>query len=155
MIRSLRDKRGFSLVEIIAVLSLVGLVSIFGGMFLVQMVKSYQWADDNAHLAQKAQVALTRIAVEMTYAQSGSLNIFEDKIEYVAEHPDNTPAINSIFRNGDKLIFSTNESEYTLTDRVTDTTLFEENSGNYFEVQLTLEGRNQAPQEFTKEIPIP
>lgn len=147
----IRNKSGFSLVEIIAVLSLIGLVSIFGGMFLVQMVQSYQWAEDNAHLAQKSQVALTRISVEMAYARSGTVVISEDSIEYEV---DNTEYTNSISRNDDKLIFSTNGSEDTLIDRVIDTTRFE-NNGNYFEVKLTLKGRNQAPQEFTKEIPIP
>jgi hypothetical protein len=46
--------RTFSLVEVIAVL------------VLATIVRGYQWSADNAHLVQKAQVAMTRIAVELS-----------------------------------------------------------------------------------------
>jgi prepilin-type N-terminal cleavage/methylation domain-containing protein len=61
----MRKRAGFTLIEIIATLVLVGFLGALAGMGLLQGVEGYMLARDNAHLAQKAQVAGLRLAREL------------------------------------------------------------------------------------------
>ena len=61
----MKDRPGFTLIEIIVTLILVGLLSALAGTSLVQGVEGYLLARANAHLAQKAQVAGLRLAREL------------------------------------------------------------------------------------------
>lgn len=60
-----RSQKGFTLIEIIAVLVLVGMMAAFVGIGLVQGVQGYVFARENAVTTQKAQAALTRMAREL------------------------------------------------------------------------------------------
>lgn len=149
------DNAGFTLIEMIAALLLLGIIGVFGSMFLVNMVRSYQWANDNAHLAQKAQVALTRIAVEMSYANAGTVQIDADDniILYNATYLDGNEVLdNRIERNGSDLVIVINETSYRLTDRVEDFNLEENGS---FTVRLVMRGANDIPKTFEKSITPP
>lgn len=156
---SKRNNTGFTLIEIIAVLVLLGIIGVFGSMFLVNMVRSYQWAEDNAHLAQKAQITLTRIAVEMSYADRDSIDLNNDTIDYEVIYPEEgPPAVTvSIWRDGDILIFTRDGDDFPLTDRVED---FEVNlppggTSGYFTLILTMTGANGIQKQFTKSIAFP
>ena len=148
---------GFTLIEMIAGLLLLTIIGVFGSMLLVNIVKSYQWAQDNAHLAQKAQVALTRIAVEMSYAEDDAgFNVDDEAntITYNATYPDETTVYgNRIERMDNSLILSRNGTIPTLTDRVSD---FNVSLGNgYFTVELSMTGANNAQKKFEKSIALP
>jgi len=150
-------RAGFTMVEVIAVLMLLGIIGVFGSFFLVNMVKSYQWAEDNSHLAQKAQVAITRLAVEMSYTTS-PVQIDEDNntIIYNAIYPGGeTVSGNSIERNGNGLDIIINGANYTLTDRVAGFDLEHGEGNNYFTVTLTMMGANDVPKVFEKSISLP
>ena len=150
-------RAGFTMVEVIAVLMLLGIIGVFGSFFLVNMVKSYQWAEDNAHLAQKAQVALTRLAVEMSYATRPVL-IDEDSntITYNAIYPGGeTVSGNSIERNGNNLDITISGTNYRLTDRVACFALEQGEGNSYFTVTLTMRGANDVPKVFEKSISLP
>ena len=56
---------GFTLVEVIASLLIVGILGAIAGMGIVTGMRGYMQAKENAHIAQKAQIALTRIKREM------------------------------------------------------------------------------------------
>jgi len=58
-------KSGFTLVEIIASLLLVGFMSVFAGSVIVTFTKGYLFTKENAHVAQKAQLAMSRINREL------------------------------------------------------------------------------------------
>lgn len=152
--------RGFTLIELITVLVLLGLIGGFGGLFLVKIIQSYQWAEDNAHIAQKAQVALTRIAVEMAYAtdiDSGQLG--SNVILYDAAYPDGTTETDSKFvLAGSSLEYFKDGSptSHNLTDNVDafeidDTEL----SQGYIKVTLSMTGANDAQQTFEQTMAVP
>ncbi|MBN2515909.1 MAG: type II secretion system protein [Deltaproteobacteria bacterium] len=58
-------QKGFTLIEIIAVLLIVAVVATVSGMAIVTGVKGYLFATDNVSITQKAQMALTRINREL------------------------------------------------------------------------------------------
>jgi prepilin-type N-terminal cleavage/methylation domain-containing protein len=141
------NKSGFTLIELIVVLVLLGIIGLFSGLFLVKMIQSYQWTADNAHTAQKAQVALTRIAVEMAfaYAERGNITINGDTITISNNH--GSWIVQKDNDNNLKL------SDDILTDLVTD---FEVQDGySYITVELTITGTNQVDQKFTQKIAKP
>ena len=152
-----KNSTGFTLVEIIAVLLILAIIGVFGSMLVVSMVKSYQWADDNAHLAQKTQVALTRIAAELTYAQF--IEVEDDTtILYIAVYPgesigDTTQSSGMIsLSNGEIML----DEQYTLIDRVTRFAVREDEENDrlvHFEIQVT--GANDEPQLFETSIARP
>ncbi|MGV8079190.1 MAG: PilW family protein [Syntrophales bacterium] len=67
--RGKRGMRGFTLIEVIVSLILVGILAAVGGLGIVQAVQGYMIVKDNAEMTQKAQLAMARITreiVEMT-----------------------------------------------------------------------------------------
>ena len=56
---------GFTLVEVIASLVIVGILGAIAGMGIVTGLRGYMQAKENGHLAQKAQITLTRINREL------------------------------------------------------------------------------------------
>lgn len=148
------NKKGFTVVEIVVVIVLLGIIGLFGTMLLVNIVRSYQMAEDNAHLAQKAQIALTRIAVEMSYADEGSVAIADDAITYDATYPGGmTVSGNEFKRDGSRLVFSKDNQAYTLSDKVAGFVV--ESIDGYFNVTLTMRGANETLKVFVQSIALP
>lgn len=69
MKRDLNKAKGFTLLEVILVLVLVGIVSAVAGMGIVRAVDGYMFARDNSSMTQKAQLALSRMTREMVEIQ--------------------------------------------------------------------------------------
>jgi prepilin-type N-terminal cleavage/methylation domain-containing protein len=154
------SQSGFTLIELITVLVLLGIIGGFSGLILVKMVQSYQWADDNAHLTQKAQVALTRIAVEMVYAtriDSGELG--SNVILYNAEYPDGTEENDSKFElEGSRLEYFKDGSatSHALVDNVVSFEIDDADINlGYVKVTLRMIGANEAPQTFEQTMAMP
>ena len=146
-----KDTKGVTLIEVIVVLVILGALGVLGTMALTKMAESYLWAKDNAHLAQKAQVALTRISAELNYASQAEVDAGE--IKYQAEYPDGTAVNNNrIGIQGNELFLRLPGNEqYVLADNVTAFTLSEPN--NYLiGIELHLEGVNGVEQRFTTSI---
>lgn len=61
-----KNNKGFTLIETLAVIVLVGIISTVLSLILVQGVKSYVFARANVSLSQKAQAALARMERELT-----------------------------------------------------------------------------------------
>lgn len=55
---------GFTLIEIIAVLVIVGIAAAFGGMFVASILNGFMFTQSNAETAQKAQFFLGRLSME-------------------------------------------------------------------------------------------
>ncbi len=62
------NDRGFTLLEIIVTLALVGILAATAGMGIVSSVTGYLLAQENASVAQKAELALLRLTLEMQNA---------------------------------------------------------------------------------------
>lgn len=58
-------QRGFTLIELIASLFLVGLLTAVFGMGLVAVIQGYDYNRTNVEVTQKAQMAMTRICREL------------------------------------------------------------------------------------------
>lgn len=56
---------GFTLIEVIVTLVLVGMLSVFTGLFMTAFMNGYFTVKDNSDTAMKAQMALDRISIEL------------------------------------------------------------------------------------------
>lgn len=65
MIRKMSKQKGFTLIEMIVVLVLVGIMSVFAGMAIIYGVNGYMLSNDNTVIGKKAQLALARINLEL------------------------------------------------------------------------------------------
>ena len=54
-IRTIRSQKGFTLIEIVVTLVLVGILAALGGFGIVQAVKGYITVKENSAITQKAQ----------------------------------------------------------------------------------------------------
>lgn len=66
-------QKGFTLVEMIAVLVIVGILAAVVGMGIVIGVQGYMFSKDNAAITEKAQLALARINRELLECYNCSL----------------------------------------------------------------------------------
>ncbi len=116
------DERGFTLIEVIVTLILVGITAAMAGMWIVSVAKGYVFAKKNMETTQKAQLALTRLEKEfksMSAITSSSAN----SITY--DRLDNTGAIinQTVTRTGSLLKIKDELNDDTLTNSVSAFTL--------------------------------
>jgi prepilin-type N-terminal cleavage/methylation domain-containing protein len=64
------DEKGFTLIEVIVTLILVGITAAMAGMWIVSVANGYIFAKTNANTVQKAQLAMTRLTKEFTDLRS-------------------------------------------------------------------------------------
>lgn len=61
----LKRDNGFTLIEVIVSVIIIGIITSFAGMAIVTGVKGYVFTRDSASIGQKAQLAMTRISREL------------------------------------------------------------------------------------------
>lgn len=66
----MKKNGGFTLLEVIVVLILIGIIGVVAGMGIVRGVEGYIFARDNSSMTQKAQLALARMTREMVEISS-------------------------------------------------------------------------------------
>lgn len=151
-----KNTQGFTLIEIIVALVILGALGAIGTSALANVIEGYQWAKDNAHLSQKAQVALTRIATELNYATD--VQITGNTIRYDAEYPDDTTSAgNRIGVPGGQTVLRLSVDKtplgqgHVLSDNVTDFALSRPNN-HLIAIELRMQGTNGVEQTFTTSI---
>jgi prepilin-type N-terminal cleavage/methylation domain-containing protein len=90
-----RSQSGFTLIEMIASLALLGLLAAIFGLGLVAAVESYDFSRSNSQIAQKGQMAMTRMIRELT-TLTRVVRIHDDQIIY-ERMDDNGTSIWGIF----------------------------------------------------------
>lgn len=158
-----KDIKGFTLIEVIVSLVILGVLAAVSTIAIFKIVEGYQLAKDNAHLTQKAQVALTRIAVELNYATNVEIKGGEGnpRIEYDAEYPDGTASEgNRIREQQENLMLREDNTRYILADGVIDFNASRPDTSDsdydyedyMIEIELIMENVNEAEQTFTTSI---
>ncbi len=66
------NEKGFTLIELIVSMVLVGILAAIAGMGLVKITEGYVFAKQNAETFQKAQIAMARIVKELGAAEKAS-----------------------------------------------------------------------------------
>jgi prepilin-type N-terminal cleavage/methylation domain-containing protein len=156
------NERGFTLIEIVVTLVIVGISAALAGMWIVNLANGYIFTIQNANTVQKGQLAITRIAKELNALQSvtssSATGITFNRIDAV-----NTSGIPIILsQNGNTLqlnghILTDNVSTFNLqyyNDDPTSTTYSSSWSTTptdptrIIKVTLTLSGANNTPSTF-------
>ena len=85
---------GFTLIEIIASLVIFGLMFTLAGMGVVMAAKGYMITKENAHMAQKAQMAMARINRELVELTAIAARVDTQPDPYIIyDHIDGRRAI--------------------------------------------------------------
>lgn len=82
------SRKGFTLIEIIATLVLLGITAVFAGMLLTTAVGIFIQNKEGAEDSQKVQVAMNRLIKELTWVEEGTLSIPDSNtVRWVSSHP--------------------------------------------------------------------
>ena len=63
----IQSQRGFSLIEIVVVIVVLGIMALMGSFGLERAMDGYNLARENSQISQKAQNALDRLAIELSH----------------------------------------------------------------------------------------
>lgn len=161
------DEKGFTLIEVIVTLVLVGITAALAGMWIVSIANSYVFAKMNASTAQKAQLAMTRLQKEFvairSVTSSGSAQIAYTRPDSILGVLD-LPVILSL--NGSALQLNVNSAgNRTLADSVSAFTLAYcdsaipancsstwSSTSKIINIQLTLTGANGVQSTFARRV---
>jgi prepilin-type N-terminal cleavage/methylation domain-containing protein len=115
-----KDEKGFTLIEVIVTLVLVGITAALAGMWIVSVANGYIFAKMNASTTQKAQLAMTRLVKEFAAIQSVTTPTSGTQITYTRTDSSLSGTVDgSVTTNGSLLQLNGN----TLTDSVSEFTL--------------------------------
>jgi prepilin-type N-terminal cleavage/methylation domain-containing protein len=103
----LKREDGFTLIEMIVTLVLVGILSVFVGLFMTTFLNSYFMVKNNSDTAMKAQMTLDRMSLELRDSSSISVLTDNSLITYKNTQIDPTSADRTIKFVGSNIYLST------------------------------------------------
>ena len=154
-------KKGFTLIEVIVTLLLVGITAALAGMWIVSVANGYIFAKMNASTTQNAQLAMTRLVKEFRTISAVTAGT-AGGITY--DRPDVASGLlagQTVLLNGDTLqlngdILTDNVSAFTLAycNNVTDTVCSSTwtATSRLIEITLTLKGADNVNSTFTRRV---
>ncbi len=103
------NNKGFTLIEVIAVLLLVGVITAVAGMAIVSGIQGYLLAEQNTVIGRKAQLINARLMREMTELTDVDISVSDSRcVRYKIETI--SPYYRTVGINGEKLAFNTDLS---------------------------------------------
>jgi prepilin-type N-terminal cleavage/methylation domain-containing protein len=159
-------ENGFTLIEIIVTLLLVGISAALAGMWIVSVANGYLFAKMNMDNSQKAQLVMTRLAKEFTAirtveaAATDSITYTRANYDY-ATNTFGTLAGQTLTKNGSLLQLnghtladSVNAFTLSYCDNVTDTgcPATWTSTRRFIEITLTFQGADNIQSTFTQRI---
>ncbi len=63
----IQSQRGFTLIEIVVVIVVLGIMALMGSFGLERAMDGYNQSLENSQISQKAQIALDRLAIELSH----------------------------------------------------------------------------------------
>jgi prepilin-type N-terminal cleavage/methylation domain-containing protein len=144
---------GFTLIEIVVTLVLVGILSAFVGLFMTTFMKGYFMVKNNSDTAMKAQMALDRISLELRDATAFSVLTDNSLVTYKNTQMDPLGADRTIKFVGSNLYLSTpannilidNVQAFTLsatTGNVYGDTVYNNDVVAFIDIVFTVSGYN-------------
>lgn len=127
------NKAGFTLVEIIATIVLMGIIGVFSSMFLNSGVKTFLFSRTNSETALKASIALNRIGMELKEIEIDDDGFqANDHIDYKnTRDPTSLPGSRTLsIASGDAIILFVDRIPYTLLDNISSPTLSRTGDGS-------------------------
>ena len=112
---SIRAQKGFTLVELIVTLVLVGIIGTFTTLFMYTGLNGYLKAKDTSEGALKAQIALDRISLELKDINNISDFNSDTNINYTSE---TLPGNRKIILNGNQIDLDVDGNTNPLLDTV-------------------------------------
>ncbi len=114
--KGMTNLKGFSLVEVVATLTIIGMISAIAGLGMVQMVNGFVFSMENTEAVQTAQMALLRLSKELRSADeitSGN----SAEIIWTGHNPVQTFRV---YRSGTSLMLETGAGPAILAEGVID-----------------------------------
>ena len=112
----MKKESGFTLIEVIVSLMLVGVLAAIGGTMLTEGIKGYVFSKDCAEIAQKAELAFSRLTNEITRLQDVTDDSNGSKI-YIKNTKGNEPKtielVDGKIKIGDDILID-NVNSFTL-----------------------------------------
>ena len=160
------DEKGFTLIEVIVTLILVGITAALAGMWIVSVANGYIFARMNAGTVQKGQLAITRLTKEFSALQSVTATASAPtSITFNRADPGNPSGIPvTVSQSGNTLQLNVNNAGNSiLMDNVAGFTLRYcstpgsttcpdqtwSSSSRIIEITLTVAGADNVPSTFT------
>ena len=162
-----KNTQGFTLIEIIVTLMLVGIITVFAGMGIVRVIQGFLFAKENATTVQKGQMVMSRLIKEFTVIDtitSGNATSMEfSSHKWLAGESSSVPVNGRIDFSSENLVLTLDGNALTLTDQVSDfaleyydaydaTTQCAPTSARIIQITLTLEGADGVTSDFTDRV---
>jgi len=142
----MKQEAGYTLIELIAAMVVVGIIASMASLFLIAGLNGYLFATESVGNALKAQTAMARIGLELREVSNITALVPGTSVTYTHEELAGTRRI--VFDSGsEKLYIEKDGTQYLLLDKVSGFTLSAENKdlanvgGNeiaYIDVAITI-----------------
>jgi len=153
------NEKGFTLIEVIVSLVLIGILSAMAGLGLVQITQGYVFSRQNSGTVQKVQIAMDRIVKEL-----GAATVINSSPAPTASSLNYTrlpgPITNTITFsgttvqiNGTTLINNVAAFSFAYFDATGIATTTAANIGRV-DINLTVTGANNQPSSFTNRVDL-